>query len=146
MSRQFTSMYMIKYMIKVVGCDRWSRLRLLGKNIRCVHAKSSNLRALGIEPWPTGKPVNSTCKQIVEDFKEDAESPVYQLSGRLLAMREHGKSVFAQMQDRTGTLQLYFKQSDLGEASFSHLLHFVDVGDIVWDLVRCLKHVQEKLR
>lgn len=94
--------------------------------------KVEQLRALGIEPWPAGKPINSTCKQVSEDFKEDVQSPVYQLSGRLLALREHGKSVFASIQDRTGTLQLYFKQTDIGEQLFDQLLRFIDVGDIIW--------------
>lgn len=96
--------------------------------------KVEEMRALGIEPWPAGKMINSTCTQIVAAFKENEEAPlpVYELSGRVLALREHGKSAFAQIQDRTGTLQLYFKQTDLGDVLFDQLIKFVDIGDIIW--------------
>ncbi|MCX5925119.1 MAG: lysine--tRNA ligase [Candidatus Dependentiae bacterium] len=95
--------------------------------------KVEQLRALGIEPWPAGRDVNATCKQVLDSFNpEEESSPIYEIAGRVLALREHGKSVFAHIQDRTGKIQLYFKQADVGNALFDQLIHFVDVGDTLW--------------
>lgn len=95
--------------------------------------KVERLRARGIEPWPAGKPINATCAQVRVEFKEDAERVHrYEIAGRIVALREHGKSIFAQLQDRSGALQLYIKQADIGEESFELFKDFVDIGDIVW--------------
>jgi len=94
--------------------------------------KVQELRALGLEPWPAVKATNATCKQVVQEFKEDTESRHYQISGRVLALREHGKTVFAHIQDRTGRLQIYIKSADIGEQAFEQFMRFIDVGDIIW--------------
>jgi lysyl-tRNA synthetase class 2 len=49
------------------------------------------------------------------------------LGGRLVSLRAHGKSTFADLADRTGRLQLYFKADRLGEAY--GLLELLDIGD-----------------
>jgi len=94
--------------------------------------KVDELRAQGIEPWPQGNAVNATCNDIIHEFKEDVQSPIYEVSGRVLAIREHGKSIFVQLQDGTGRLQLYFKEDIIGGLSFDLFKRFIDIGDIVW--------------
>jgi lysyl-tRNA synthetase class 2 len=98
--------------------------------------KVQELRALGLEPWPAVKATNATCKQVIEEYKDEQaagqESRHYQVSGRVLALREHGKTVFAHIQDRTGRLQIYIKSADIGEQKFEQFMRFIDVGDIIW--------------
>ena len=47
---------------------------------------------------------------------EDGQGPVVRLGGRLVSLRAHGKSTFADLADRSGRIQLYLKADRLGEA------------------------------
>ena len=87
----------------------------------------------GVEAWPSFKPVANTTKQCLADFMQDAdETKEYTLAGRLMSKRDHGKTFFCNLQDYTGSVQLYLKQADLGEELFNHFKHHLDIGDIVW--------------
>ena len=52
------------------------------------------------------------------------------LAGRMMAKRGHGKAFFANLQDETGTIQLYANIEALGEKNYNQLLTF-DTGDIL---------------
>lgn len=93
-----------------------------------VHA----LRERGIEPWPNPKEINAVCKDVLDEFKDDAESREYELAGRIMTIREHGKTIFATVQDRSGHLQVYIRKDLVGEEAFDLFKNFVDIGDIVW--------------
>jgi lysyl-tRNA synthetase class 2 len=95
-------------------------------------AKIEKMRALGIEPWPSPQAVNAVCQDIVAEYQEGQESREYALAGRLIALREHGKTLFAHLQDRSGKVQLYIKQDLVGEQAFDFIKQFIDIGDIVW--------------
>ncbi len=77
------------------------------------------------------KPTSDSCTQIIENFKEDSdiESSV---AGRIMTIREHGKTIFCTIQDRTGRLQIYIKKDIIGEEVFEFFKHFIDTGDTVW--------------
>ena len=94
-------------------------------------AKALELRKKGIEPWPSMKKVSSTAQELLDGFEEGQET-VFSVAGRLVAIRGHGKTSFAKLQDRSGTIQLYFKKDIIGDEDFEILQHFIDVGDIVW--------------
>jgi lysyl-tRNA synthetase, class II len=93
-----------------------------------VHA----MRAAGIEPWPASRPINATCLQVHEEFEKGQEGKEYQVAGRLVAFREHGKTAFGHMLDRTGKLQLYFRQDVLGADLFTFIQKNLDLGDSIW--------------
>ena len=93
--------------------------------------KVKKLREQGIEPWPEFKEVPNTAVQVLTEFKEESERS-YAVAGRVMVLRWHGKSAFAKIQDRSGCLQIYFKQDELGEKIFDLIQHFVDIGDIIW--------------
>ena len=93
------------------------------------------LRQCGREPWPAYKPVTATCADLKEALIEPSESGAskeYVIAGRIMARREHGKSLFAVIQDRTGSMQVYLKQNTLGERNFHEFTSLIDIGDIVW--------------
>ena len=95
--------------------------------------KVEDMRNAGIEPWPAYKPVNATCEEVVSEYKEGQESlRNYEVAGRIIAMREHGKTAFATLQDRSGRLQIYIRQDRVGPEAFDFLKHFLDIGDILW--------------
>ncbi|MCX6694442.1 MAG: lysine--tRNA ligase [Methanomicrobiales archaeon] len=52
-------------------------------------------------------------------------------AGRVLLVRDHGKTVFADLQDDSGRVQLYIRRDSLGEEVFSRFSRFVERGDII---------------
>ena len=98
-------------------------------------AKLEQLRLSGREPWPAYRPTNATCKILKDAAIEPSETGAdhqYSIAGRIIARREHGKSLFAVIQDRTGTFQIYLKQNTVGEANFQAFQHLADLGDFIW--------------
>ena len=96
-------------------------------------AKVKKMMEEGINPWSYYKPVSATCAQVIHDFQKDiSDSKQYTLAGRLMAKREHGKTVFGNIQDCSGSIQLYIKKDDVGEKDFDFFQKMIDVGDIVW--------------
>lgn len=93
--------------------------------------KVKKLREMGIEPWPAFKPVSSTAHHVVDTFKEDQEQ-THSVAGRLIAIRGHGKTAFGVLQDRSGKVQVYFKEDILGQETFEFLKTYIDLGDILW--------------
>ena len=94
-------------------------------------AKIEKLQQAGRDPWPAMKPINSTCLEAKNAFSEE-NTDIYKIAGRVMTMRLHGKSAFANLQDRSGKLQVYFKQETVGEKAFKELHELIDLGDILW--------------
>ncbi|WP_080241403.1 lysine--tRNA ligase [Spirosoma rigui] len=70
------------------------------------------------------------------DFSTDAQFGTIRLAGRLMSFRIMGSASFAEMQDSTGRLQLYFRRDDLCPDDDKTLYNTVfkkmlDIGDIV---------------
>jgi lysyl-tRNA synthetase, class II len=89
------------------------------------------LRERGYEPWPAKREVTATCRQVIDQYAEGSEH-VYAIAGRVMTMRDHGKTMFAHIQDRSGQVQLYVKHDVVGEQQFAFFKDMIDVGDIVW--------------
>ncbi len=96
------------------------------------------LRKLGINPYPAQEYVlNATCMEIKEHFSPDKTN--YQdvsLAGRIMSRRIMGSASFAEIQDHTGRLQLYFRRDDIcpGEDKTMYNTVFkklLDIGDII---------------
>ncbi len=94
--------------------------------------KVEEMRRAGIEPWPNFQPVTATVKNVIDEFPGHEETKEYAVAGRVMALREHGKSIFAQIQDYSGRLQIYLKQDVVGEDQFELFKKFIDLGDILW--------------
>lgn len=94
--------------------------------------KVEQMRAQGIEPWPATKPINSTTAKILQDYSENQEEKEYQIAGRVMSLRGHGKSIFANIQDIAGKIQIYLKEDVLGAEKFHQFSQFIDIGDILW--------------
>ncbi|HEX6309238.1 MAG TPA: lysine--tRNA ligase [Longimicrobiales bacterium] len=99
-------------------------------------AKLDELRRRGIEPFAYRYAVTHHTTPARVQFEEqesagglaqDGTGGRVRLGGRLLSMRSHGRTVFADLGDREGRIQLYFRANDLGEG-FS-LLELLDPGD-----------------
>jgi lysyl-tRNA synthetase class 2 len=53
------------------------------------------------------------------------------IAGRIYTVRNHGKTVFADLGDEQGRLQLYIRKNDVGEEQFSLFTEQIDRGDII---------------
>jgi lysyl-tRNA synthetase, class II len=96
------------------------------------------LISLGIDPYPAeGYEVNATIHDILEQFPGNNE--LFQevcVAGRIMNRRIMGAASFAEIQDATGRMQLYFKRDDIcpGEDKTMYNTVFkrlLDIGDII---------------
>src|SRR5262245_38608337 len=83
----------------------------------------------GMAPFASSWKASASAKQALDPFKSAADPATYTLAGRLVALRPHGKTTFAHLEDASGKIQLYFKSDELGE-SYA-LLEMLDLGDHV---------------
>ncbi len=93
-------------------------------------AKVERLRSLGIKPYPYRFERTHQTQQVLDDFdKLSTDKTIVRLSGRLIAKRGHGKTVFGHITDAQGKIQIYLRQDFLGEKF--QLLDLLDVGDFI---------------
>jgi lysyl-tRNA synthetase class 2 len=93
--------------------------------------KVKEMREAGIDPWPKVRAQTAQAVPLVEQYKEGDETE-YQLVGRIMSIRLHGKAAFVNLQDNSGKIQVYLKEDLIGGTSFRHFERFVDIGDIIW--------------
>ncbi|MGA2604515.1 MAG: lysine--tRNA ligase [Verrucomicrobiia bacterium] len=53
------------------------------------------------------------------------------LAGRVLSYRDMGKSLFADLKDSTGKIQVYAKKQDIGDEQFDLFKNYIELGDII---------------
>lgn len=95
--------------------------------------KVKKLQASGKNPWPAYKPTTATVTQARSEFEATNDATKeYSIAGRLVGLRDHGKTYFGHLQDRSGKMQVYFKKDEIGEDAFATLKDYIDIGDIVW--------------
>ncbi|MGD0016159.1 MAG: lysine--tRNA ligase [Verrucomicrobiia bacterium] len=56
---------------------------------------------------------------------------VVRLAGRLMSHRDMGGSMFADIKDATGKIQIYVQKKALAAEQFDLFKHFIDLGDII---------------
>ena len=96
-------------------------------------AKINKMNAESKRPWPAYKPVSTTTHGAIEEFEKDPLAPKEaSVAGRMIRLRDHGKTFFGHIQDRSGSLQFYLKKDDLAPESFNNFKNYMDIGDIVW--------------
>lgn len=97
--------------------------------------KVREFRDAGLEPYPTRSHRTHTTAQAVDLFEsdegEDAAAHTVTVGGRIAAIRHMGKSIFVQVRDGFGTIQLYLRKDEMGEETFADFLHRFDLGDWV---------------
>lgn len=98
--------------------------------------KAEKLKKMGINPYPSISQKNTNTQDLKDNF-DNIEGQNVIVAGRLMSWREHGGLVFGNVQDQSGSVQLYIKSEVLqntnpksGNIGFTDL-HLLDVGDIV---------------
>lgn len=96
--------------------------------------KLQSLKKLGIDPYPAALfPVTHTSSKIKSNFSEGDKVVV---AGRLMSRRIQGKASFAEIQDATGKIQVYFNRDEIctGEDKSRYndvYKKLLDIGDFI---------------
>lgn len=93
---------------------------------------------LGINPYPAELfEVNVSANEILQNYpKQKIEYKDISIAGRMMSRRIMGNASFAELQDETGRIQLYFRRDDLCPGEDKTLYNIVfkkhlDIGDII---------------
>ncbi len=100
--------------------------------------KREELYRLGIDPYPAESfEVNVTAADIHQNYERNkTDYKTISIAGRLMSFRIMGSASFAELQDSTGRIQLYFRRDDLCPGEDKTLYNTVfkkllDIGDII---------------
>jgi lysyl-tRNA synthetase, class II len=89
------------------------------------------LRERGIDPYPNHVERTHTIAETLEHFDEWRGSDgSFTLTGRIRLLREMGRAAFAQIEDGTGRIQIYFRLNDIGEEAYRGI-KLLDLGDFI---------------
>lgn len=70
-------------------------------------------------------------KNIIPEWDTIPEEKRVSLAGRMMFKRVMGKASFCNVNDRTGSIQVYVARDEIGEEPYNDFRHMMDVGDIV---------------
>ena len=96
--------------------------------------KLAELQTLGHRRFPNGFQPRDTAAELASRHADttgavlDATPVPVVVAGRLMAVRDFGKAAFAQLQDRSGRIQIYVRRDEVGEQDFS-VFRLLDLGD-----------------
>lgn len=100
--------------------------------------KREELMRMGIDPYPAALyEVNATAADIHQNYERNKlDYKNISLAGRLMSFRIMGSASFAELQDSTGRIQVYFRRDDLCPTEDKTLYNTVfkkllDIGDII---------------
>ncbi len=93
-------------------------------------AKLELIRNCGMDPFGGPFEVTGTAEAVRLNCDEMAGEEVT-IAGRIMALRSHGKSTFADLRDRTGRVQIYVRKNVLGDEGYSRFTDLLDIGDII---------------
>lgn len=89
--------------------------------------KLKEIEKLGVYPFGEKYSTDNNIEELINNFDEGKSISA---AGRIMAERAHGKTVFFDLRDSTGRIQLYGGKDALGEEKFSFLKK-LDIGDII---------------
>jgi lysyl-tRNA synthetase class 2 len=99
--------------------------------------KLDELRASGVNPFANNyKPAN-LAGDLISKYGEMTEDELagvaeqFSLAGRVVAVRDFGKSLFLHIADRTARIQGYIKKDIVGDEKLKFFKKFIDLGDII---------------
>ena len=99
-------------------------------------AKVERLRAAGVDPYPHSFEGRTHAEDIEAAHDPEAlgegehEQFTYRVMGRVTGKRGHGKTVFFDVRDITGSIQGYARRDTLGDELFERVEE-LDIGDLV---------------
>ncbi len=93
-------------------------------------SKLARLEEAGIPPYPLRVERTHTTAEAITAFADSAEV-MATICGRLVSMRDMGKTVFAHVEDGHGRIQFFLRREEIGEESHRIFKKLLDLGDFV---------------
>ncbi len=95
--------------------------------------KLKKLEASGVLAYPAKTKRTNTVKQALDSFEKIFLGRLKRvvLSGRIMAIRAHGKVVFLNIQDGTGNIQALIKEDKVGQNGFKFFQDHFDIADFI---------------
>ncbi|HRT12827.1 MAG TPA: lysine--tRNA ligase [Methanoculleus sp.] len=96
--------------------------------------KIQRLRERGVTIYPYTFDRRDSIAGIRERFSEvghEKSEEEVRTAGRVYVIRQHGKTIFADIGDAGGRIQIYIRKNDLGEEEFDLFRQYIDTGDII---------------
>jgi lysyl-tRNA synthetase class 2 len=107
------------------------------ENIAFDQTRLDKVRALkdkGITIFPSSFDRQHTVLDIrtrYSDISHDKSAEQVSTAGRIYIVRNHGKTLFADLGDESGKIQLYIRKNDIGNEQFELFNQFIERGDII---------------
>lgn len=94
--------------------------------------KLENLKEKGIDAYPASVNRDFLIAEALKDFSKlsKKKKPSF-VTGRIMAVREHGGSIFFDINDGSAQMQGYLKKDEIGENFFLLFKETADIGDFV---------------
>ncbi len=99
--------------------------------VEALRATGKNLYGHRVDNLTPIQAVREAHGQPPAEGEAEAHEPVYRLAGRLMARRVMGKSLFANLMDASGNLQLYLQRPEIGDEPYAEF-KALDLGDILF--------------
>ncbi len=108
----------------------------LTEQARFRREKLDEIRKMGVNPYPYEFETDHHASQIREMPElldgEEAERKRVRIAGRIMTRRIMGKAAFFNLQDQSGTIQVYIRRDDVGTEIYNTIFKkLIDLGDIV---------------
>jgi lysyl-tRNA synthetase class 2 len=88
--------------------------------------KLNNIKNLGVDPYPAT--LDNAQNRVVISAARDSMDQKVSIAGRIRSLRPHGKIAFADLEDESGKIQLFFQQDTTQGFDF---LPNLDIGDFL---------------
>ncbi|MFH1288850.1 MAG: lysine--tRNA ligase [bacterium] len=94
--------------------------------------KLENLKNLNVDSYPHDFPGKTPAKIILDEYSSlkqgEENEKIYKAAGRIISFRSHGKTVFFNIKDESGQIQVYLKLDTEHKKEFAKAL---DIGDFI---------------
>jgi lysyl-tRNA synthetase, class II len=90
--------------------------------------KLENLKQKGLNPYPSKTERTHQISDLLKDFENLTETTIV---GRIMSLRSFGGSIFSDLNDGTGKIQIYLKKDELDAELFKIFEENIDIGDFV---------------
>jgi lysyl-tRNA synthetase class 2 len=96
-------------------------------------SKLARLREAGIDPYPLRAERTHTTAEAIAAFEASGDDGAIAVTvcGRLVSLRDMGKTVFGHIEDGYGRIQLFVRREEVGEESHHIFRKLLDLGDFV---------------
>jgi lysyl-tRNA synthetase class 2 len=93
--------------------------------------KLNRIKKAGVNPYPAKCGRTRIIRQTLDNFDNFSKSEKeIVLAGRIRMMRVHGGLTFANIEDQSGQIQLFFKRDEIGKEEYK-MLKNLDIGDFI---------------